>query len=43
MKFSGIFLSKMLRRNSGHILMNKNYKVLISASIATFGMNFTYN
>lgn len=43
MKFSGILLRKMLTRNSGHILMNKNYKVLISASFATFGMNYTYN
>lgn len=43
MKLTSIFLKRMLTKNSGHILMGRNTKFLMSTAFATFGMYYTYS
>lgn len=43
MKLTSIFLKKMLTRNSGHILMGRNTKLLMSSAFASFGMYYSSN
>ena len=43
MKLTTIFMQKMLTRKSGHILVARNAKWIVSTAAVCFGMNFTYS